>query len=182
MRKITEDEVLQFYRPLVLQECKNSYKGLEWEDRISEGNLALLHAIRTYRIKNGCFKEYAAAEIRRIMQHQNTKAWSAKRLDSRFSLDASLDTYNNANGRSFSPTTCLGATYLDDSILNVNCFIESLPLIEKIVIRMCMDGLNVVGISNELVISLSQVQSIIDSIKQKITTYYSNDFVSTENI
>lgn len=53
MVRITEADVVKHYFPLVIRECKNSYKGLEAEDRITEGVLALIHAIRTYRIEYG---------------------------------------------------------------------------------------------------------------------------------
>ncbi|MEK8127690.1 RNA polymerase subunit sigma-70 [Paenibacillus filicis] len=161
MRKVTEDDVLQYYLPLVQRECKHAYKGLDWEDRVAEGNLALLHAIRTYRTKHGYFKEYAASEIRRIMQAQNGKAWSSRRLDSRFSLDA------------FSGiSTGIGAAYLDDSIVDVTWFMESLAEMDKIVVCMLMEGMSIDSISDKLVISQSQVQGVIEDLKQKLLEYF----------
>ncbi|MDF9407769.1 hypothetical protein L7E55_05250 [Pelotomaculum isophthalicicum JI] len=64
MRKITEEDVITYYLYLVLQECKNSYKGLELEDRISEGMSALLQAVRTYNMRIPVYPDSESGNIR----------------------------------------------------------------------------------------------------------------------
>ena len=91
--------MITYFQPLVLQECKNSYKGLEPEDRIEEGNIALLYAIRTYKIHYGYFRDYAVNQIRKIMKQKNANAWAEKKPNSRASLDAPL--HNNAGNEKF---------------------------------------------------------------------------------
>lgn len=81
MEKITEDDVVRHYISLVTQECKDSYKGLELEDRIAEGALALIHAIRTYKVQYGCFEEYMLLQLKFIMRdkikrHGRQGSWS----------------------------------------------------------------------------------------------------------
>lgn len=173
MSKINEDDVINFYLPLVLRECKDSYKGLEWEDRIAEGKLALLYAIRTYRIQNGNFNEYATIQIRRILKQQNTKAWSERKPDSRFSLDAPFIAFNSES-KHFTLSSSTG-TCLDDTLLDVKCFIDILPQYEKTIILMLMDGLKIRSISSELAISESQIHTILGSIRGKVTEYFSQD-------
>ena len=58
MRSITESDVVKAYLPHVKQNCKNAYKGMELEDRLMEGWIAVLHAIRTYKKQYGCFEDY----------------------------------------------------------------------------------------------------------------------------
>lgn len=57
MRSITEGDVVEAYFPHVLQICKNAYKGIELEDRLMEGRIAVLHAIRTYKTQNAIQKK-----------------------------------------------------------------------------------------------------------------------------
>ena len=73
MRNITEEDVVNSYLPLVVQTCKGSYKGMELEDRLMEGKIALLHAIRTYKTQYGCFEEYMSQQLRAIMKQKTRK-------------------------------------------------------------------------------------------------------------
>ncbi|GAB7058087.1 hypothetical protein JCM16163A_48360 [Paenibacillus sp. YK5] len=167
MAKITEDDVVKHYISLVIQECKGSYKGLEPEDRIAEGTLALIHAIRTYRIQYGCFEEYMLLQLRLIMKQKNKEAWAAKKLESIFSLDAPLVTHNASSTLS----DFLRSVPHDDTIFDVHCFIKNLSPIEKQVVLLLLEDRDVFKVSNELRISLPQVQSIVKRIQSKFMIY-----------
>lgn len=168
--KITEEDVILSYQPLILQECKNSYKGLEPEDRISEGTLAIIYAIRTYKIQYGCFKDYAVHQIRRVMKQQNTKAWTEKKPNSGVSLDAPLR--NNAGSEEFTLGACIGQDGIDDTVLDVKHFIYSLSNQEQRVILMRLDGHSLQSVSTALAISLYSINRILNTIKAKFLSYY----------
>lgn len=168
--KITEEYVILFWRHLVLQECKNSYKGLEPEDRTSEGNLALLHAVRTYRRYYGGFPEYAVSQMRRIMKQQNTKAWAEKKSNARVSLDAPLGYYNKGEKNTFA--NCIGQRAIDHTSVEVDDFVSRLSAQEQKIIKMRMDGHSCQSISNILVISPHKILHIVDDIKKKYQIYY----------
>lgn len=172
MGKIIEEDVFNFYMPLVLHECKNSYRGLEWEDRVEEGGVALIYAIRTYRICNGPFLEYMLAQLRRIIKQKNSEAWAAKSLDSQISLDAPLIAGKN----DFTLAACIKTPLPDDSVLDVKCFMNSLSRIERKILRLRMGDFSVYTISIILGMPLPQVQSIVESLKNKVADYYGNDF------
>ncbi|OPX91087.1 MAG: RNA polymerase factor sigma-70 [Pelotomaculum sp. PtaB.Bin013] len=174
MRKITEEDVITYYLYLVLQECKNSYKGLELEDRISEGMSALLQAVRTYNIRYGFFKDYAIAQIRRIMKQKNSKAWAEKKLDSLLSFDAPLA--NNAENESFTLAACIGEAPRDDSVLDVKRFINSLSVKEQQVIIMRMNGHSLQNISTALKTSIYSVNHILNNVRVKLVDYYGDNF------
>jgi len=171
MSKITEEDVLNYYMPLILEECKNSYKGLEWEDRIEEAKIALLHAIRTYTIFYGCFEGYFITQLRIIMKKKNAEAWASKKIDSQFSLDALFVSGNDK----FTLTECLGTTFPYDSMIDVKCFMDSLSPDEKVVLHLLMNNYNVHAISKILTMPLTQVQSTLDHLKVKIAAYYYDD-------
>jgi RNA polymerase sporulation-specific sigma factor len=171
MRKLTEKDIYIHYMPLVLQECKNSYKGLEWEDRIAEAGAALIYAIRTYRTSYGSFPEYMISQLKRILQQKNSEAWSVKKLDSRFSLDAPL--YEGDN--TFTLISCITSNLTDESALDVKCFLNSLTLTEKNIIKLLVDDYNIATIANILNQSLSQIQSTLNCIKNKYTGYFRDD-------
>lgn len=84
MRSITEEDVVKSYLPDVIQMCKNSYKGMELEDRLMEGKIALLHAIGTYKTQYGCFEDYMFQRLSVIMKQKNKEAWAVKKLESFF--------------------------------------------------------------------------------------------------
>lgn len=172
--KTTEEDVLLFWWPLILQECKNSYKGLEPEDRISEGALALLYAIRTYKLHYGCFKDYAINQIRRIMKQQNTRAWAEKRISSNISLDAPLR--NNAESEDLTLSGCVGQESIDDTHPEVRCFISSLSTQEQRVINMRMDGYSFQSVSSALTVSPYSINRMMNNIKTKHRTYYEEYF------
>ncbi len=168
MRVITEEDVVKSYMPHVIQECKNSYKGLELEDRLMEGRLALIHAIRTYKTQYGCFEEYMLLQLRIIMKQKNKEAWAVKKLESLFSLDAMLVTDDGTLVLSH----CIGATPQDDTIFDVKCFIEGLSLKERRVLIHLMDGYNITILSNILELSVHEIQSVIERLQNKAVAYY----------
>jgi len=169
MAKITEDDVVKHYMSLVVQECKGFYKGLELEDRIAEGILALIHAIRTYRTEYGYFEEYMLMQLRLIMKQKNKEAWAAKKRESLFSLDTPLVAYDA------SPTLLdfLRSIPYDDTILDVNYFIDELSPIEKQVVFLLLEDHDLIVVSNELGVSLSLAQSIVGRIQSKLMIYMS---------
>jgi hypothetical protein len=103
--KTTEEDVLLSWWPIILQECQNSFKGLEPEDRLSEGAIAFLFAVRTYRIEYGSFRDYAINQLRRIMKQQNRKAWAERGPGLSVALDAPLRNY--AASESLTMATCM---------------------------------------------------------------------------
>lgn len=64
--KTTEEDVILFWWPLILQECKKAYKGLEPEDRISEGALALLY-IRHLFFSDGSMSRIVDTALRPLV-------------------------------------------------------------------------------------------------------------------
>ncbi len=173
MARITEEDVIAFYWPLILQECKNSYKGLELEDRISVGAAALLQAVRTYKISYGSFKDYGLMQMRRIMKEQNTKAWAGKKIDSMLSLNTPL--INKTGNKNYTFAECINLDNIDYTKLDVKHFIYSLPAKEKSIVLMRWYGLSLKSISNKLKISTYNLNRILTSIGVKLTTYYEND-------
>ncbi|MGW9530242.1 RNA polymerase subunit sigma-70 [Paenibacillus terrae] len=171
MAKITEADVVKHYIPLVIQECKNSYKGLEAEDRITEGVLALIHAIRTYRTIYGCFEDYFFLQLKIIMEQKNKEAWTIKKLESIFSLDAPVLTHNESSTR----LCFIKSIPHDDTIIDVNCFIEGLSQTERQVVLLLINDRDQFEISNELKLSLRQVQSVVKQLQSKAIDYLEVD-------
>lgn len=167
MRKITEEDVINFYMPFVLQECKNAYKGLEWEERIAEGTKTLIYAIRTYKIRYGDFKEYMLTQLRKRMKRKNAEAWAAQKLNSSISLDSPL-----INGQDdFTLTKCMTTMVPDESVLYVKCFIGTLTPKEQSIVLLRMQDYSISNISNRVGLPVHEVQSILDGIKGKIAVY-----------
>lgn len=172
--KPTEEDVLLFWWPLILRECKNSYKGLELEDRISEGALAFLYAIRTYKLQYGCFEDYAINQIRRIMKQQNAKAWAEKRLISSISLDAPLRNDNKSDDLTLSG--CIGQEAIDGTLPEVKGFISSLSSEERRIINMRMKGYSFQSVSSTLTVSPYSINRMMNNIKIKHRIYYDEYF------
>ncbi|MNT37349.1 RNA polymerase factor sigma-70 [compost metagenome] len=171
MGKVTETDVVKHYFPLVIQECKNSYKGLEEEDRITEGVLALIYAIRTYRTKYGCFEDYFLLQLKIIMKQKNKEAWALKKLESIFSLNAPVLRRNDSSTR----LDFVRSIPQDDTILDVDCFIESLSSTERQVALLLINERDLLGISNKLSLSLKQIQSVVKQLQIKVTDYLAVD-------
>lgn len=171
MAKITEADVVKYYFPLVIQECKNSYKGLEAEDRITEGVLALIHAIRTYKTEYGYFEDYFLIQLKIIMKQKNKEAWAMKKLESIFSLDAPVLTHNESSIR----LDFIKSIPHDDTIIDVNCFIEGLSPTERQVVLLLINGQDLFEISNKLRLSLRQVQSVLKQLQSKAINYLDVD-------
>ncbi|GIP24371.1 RNA polymerase subunit sigma-70 [Paenibacillus sp. J22TS3] len=171
MEKVTEADVVKHYFPLIIQECKNSYKGLEKEDRITEGVLALIYAIRTYRTKYGCFEDYFLLQLKIIMKQKNKEAWAIKRLESIFSLDSPAFAHND------SPTHIdfVRSIPHDETTLDVDWFIESLSSTERQVVLLLINDRDLLGISNKLSLSLNQVQSVVKRLQIKAIDYLDAD-------
>lgn len=168
MRSITEEDVVNSWLPHVVQICKSSYKGMELEDRLMEGKIALLHAIRTYKTQYGCFEEYMFQQILAIMKQKNKQAWAARKLDSLFSLDAGL----GADSSTFALSQYIEAPPLDDTVFDVKRFIEGLSKIERTIIIHLMKGYSVSALSNELVFSVDKIQSVIERLQNKAAAYF----------
>lgn len=171
MRKLTEEDIYIHYMPLVLQECKNSYRGLEWEDRIAEAGIAFIYAVRTYRTSYGPFPEYMISQLRRILKQKNSEAWSAKKCDSLLSLDAPL----HESDKAFSLISCISSFITDESVIDVKCFINSLSSIEKSIIKLLIDEHNISTIAYILDQSVSQIQSTLNCIKNKYVIYFGDN-------
>lgn len=172
MRNITEEDVVKSYLPHVVQTCKNSYKGIELEDRLMEGRIALLHAIRTYQMKYGCFEEYMLQQLRLIMKQKNKEAWAVKKIESLFSLDAGLVTDDGT----YALSHCLGSTSLDDTIFDVKCFIEGLSIIEREILIHLMEGYSIATLSNKLEFPVYEIHSEIKQLQNKALAYFGIEF------
>ena len=168
MRGITESDVVEAYLPRVLQVCKNAYKGLEMEDRLMEGRLAVLHAIRTYKKQYGCFENYMLQQLSIIMKQKNKEAWAVRRLDSRLSLDAELITENDT----YELSQYFGSILLDDTEYEVNCFIEGLSDTERHVLHYLIGDYSITSFSNKLELSTNEMQSVIECLKSKAASYF----------
>jgi hypothetical protein len=167
MNKVTEEDIINYYQPLVIQECKNSFKGFEWQDRVGEASEALLYSIRTYKTKYGIFEDYMLLQLRKIMNQKNKEAWAMKRLESQFSLDAP---FVNCQGND-SLSSIIGISQ-DETLLDVQCFIEALSYIEKRVVDLLLNNCSIGLVSNELSLPLTQIQLIIDGLKVKASAYF----------
>ncbi len=175
MAKITEADVVNHYFPVIVQECRNSYKGIEHEDRIAEGVLALIHAIRTYSTKYGGFEKYFIMQFKIIMGRKNKEAWAMKKAESHFSLDASSHYNESGPGLDFFKSFSDDATIVDATIVDVNYFIEGLPSTEKQILLLLLNGGELDEISNELRIPVQQIQSLITQLQKKATEYWTRD-------
>lgn len=169
--KITEADVVDHYFPLVVRECKNSYKGLEAEDRITEGMVALIHAIRTYSAQYGCFEDYLLAQLKIIMNQKNKEAWSIRRMESIFSLDAPVRTYN----ASHTHLEFIRAIPYDDTIIDVEIFLARLSYLERRVIHLLINGNNLKKTSDALGLSSGQVESIVEQLQCRVKYYLDVD-------
>jgi hypothetical protein len=167
-KKVTEEDILHYYRPVILKECKDHYKGLDWEDRVAEGYLALLYSIRTYKMKYGCFEEYFLTQFQKIMKQKNHEAWVAKKAESRYSLDESLIIGDNVSKLS----RYMAADSADDSVFDINYLIHDFTLLERKVIFLRLNGFCNTDIQNRLKLSLAQAQFVLANIKYKIAEYY----------
>lgn len=173
MREITEEDVLKSYMPIVLRECRNSFKGIELEDRLVEGGLALLYAIRTYKTHYGSFEEYMLLQLRELMKQKNKEAWAVKRIESRISLDASLI----ADDGSFRLQDCIIAIPQDETLFDVKRFIESLPSIEQRIISLLMDNQSISDVSKKLKLPVSQIKSVVEGLQNKAEAYFDVTFL-----
>ncbi|GGF67006.1 hypothetical protein GCM10010912_09990 [Paenibacillus albidus] len=171
MGKITVADIVKHYFPLVIQQCKNSYKGLEVEDRIEEGLLALIHAIRTYRVQYGCFEEYFLLQFKLIMKQRNKEAWATKRLESFFSLDAPMLGSNESS----SHLEFISSVPHDDTIIDVNLFMERLTSTERKIVSLLINNQDLLAISCELGLSVEQVQPLIKQLQRKAIEYLDVD-------
>ncbi|MDF9409663.1 hypothetical protein L7E55_15110, partial [Pelotomaculum isophthalicicum JI] len=127
-----------------------------------------------HNIRYGFFKDYAIAQIRRIMKQKNSKAWAEKKLDSLLSFDAPLA--NNAENESFTLAACIGEAPRDDSVLDVKRFINSLSVKEQQVIIMRMNGHSLQNISTALKTSIYSVNHILNNVRVKLVDYYGDNF------
>jgi hypothetical protein len=168
MAKVTEADVISYYSAYVLQECQNSYKGMEIEDRIAEGTLAVLYAIRTYKKHFGAFEDYLASQLTIIMKNKNKEAWTIKKLESIFSLDAPLT--SNSDSSVF--LNFVKSLPHDETILDVNSFLSTLSPIEKQVVAQLLDGKELKELSSELALPNLQVEIIIKDLQRKIRSYF----------
>lgn len=169
MRSITEEDVVKSYLPDVIQMCKNSYKGMEMEDRLMEGKIALLDAIRTYKTQYGCFKDYMFQRLSVIMKQKNKEAWAVKKLESLFSLDAGQVDDNTT----FVLSRYVGTPPLDDTIIDVKQFIEGLSSIEKCTLIHLIEGYNISKLSNLLQLPIHEIQFVIEALQNKAAAYFS---------
>jgi|GEM_PF-3985890 DNA-directed RNA polymerase specialized sigma subunit, sigma24 homolog len=167
MPKITERDVVVYYTSLVVRECKAAYKGLELEDRIAEGTLAIIHAIRTYKTHYGSFEKYMLSQVRLILKQKNKEAWAMKKLESIFSLDAPL----NAHSVSSALNDLIKASPYDDTILDVNSFIDQLPPIERQVILLMLEDHTINEAAAKLGIPMPQMQHVLESLQAQYRTY-----------
>ena len=163
---LLEEDIIKSYRGLVQDECRYSYKGLEWEDRLSEANLVLLHCIRTYKLKYGDFENYFTFQLRRNMRLANKKAWAAKRIESRISLDAPLKDGN------CTLHDCIGKESVNDFIMNLKSFISVLTSKERVVVAMRFSGYRLKSIAGILKITQSAVHAVLNSIKLKYKFFF----------
>lgn len=168
MRSITEEDVVNSYWPCVVRTCQGSYKGMELEDRLMEGNIALLHAIRTYRTQYGCFEKYMLQQLDAIMKQKNKEAWAVRKLESIFSLDARFV----PNDCSFALSNYMGAPLLDGTILDVDYFIEELSPIERNILIHLMEGYDILILPEKLKYSEDEIKSVIEGLRYKAVAYF----------
>lgn len=170
MRKITEEDVIKFYMLHVAQICKNSYKGMEFEDRLMEAKIVILHAIRTYKTQYGCFEKYMLQQLSVIMDGKNKEAWAQRRLESIFSLDAIRLAEDGAG--TYILSQCIGATLLDDTIFDVKRFMAGLPTLERDILFYLMEGYRISKLSNIFELSINEIQTIIEVLQDKASHYF----------
>lgn len=168
MKKATENDVFKLFWPVAIRECKNLYKGLEWEDRVEEAGIALLYCIRTYKTRYGNFKSYLLMQLPIIMKQKNTEAWGIKRLEANLSLDAPLFW----GGNSFSLSSCVGASFEADSALEFQNFLSQLSPTEKRVAQFLAEGLSTRKIAKEIGLPQGRMQAIISALKHKAEDYF----------
>ncbi|MNW51345.1 hypothetical protein D3C74_288290 [compost metagenome] len=168
MRSITEEDVVKSYLPHLIQVCRNSYKGMELEDRLMEGKIALLHSIRTYKTQYGGFEEYMLQQLTVIMEQKNKEAWAMRRLESLFSLDAGP----GIDDVTFALSRYVGTPPLDDTIFDVKCFIEGLPSIERQTLIHLMEGYSISTLSSILKLSVYEIHSVIERLQNKAVAYF----------
>ncbi len=162
--RIAEEDVLESYSSLIKNECRNSYKALEFEDRVAECNMVLLHCIRTYKSKYGDFENYFIFQLRRKMPQINKKAWAAKRVESQISLDAPI---RNGN---YTLHDCLGKVSVDgvdDFLIDFKSFKSILSPKEHRILSLRYDDYSFKFILNTLKVTVSDVYSVLNSIKLK---------------
>lgn len=90
-----------------------------------------------------------------------------KKAESNFSLDAPSLYNESRTGLDFFKSFSDDATIVD-----VNCFIGGLPPIEKQVLLLLVNGRELHEISNELRVSVKQIQSLITRLQEKATEYW----------
>ncbi|KAA9002388.1 RNA polymerase subunit sigma-70 [Paenibacillus spiritus] len=169
--KITEADVVNHYFPLVVNECKNSYKGLEIEDRITEGVVALIHAIRTYNTHFGCFEDYFLAQLKIIMKQKNKEAWAIRRMESIFSVDAPVRIHNESHTH----LEFIRSIPYDDTIIDVEIFLARLSSLERKVIYLLINGDDLKKISDELSLSSEQAGFIMEQLQSRAKHYLDVD-------
>jgi RNA polymerase sporulation-specific sigma factor len=105
------------------------------------------------------------------MEQKNKEAWTIKKLESIFSLDAPVLTHNESSTR----LDFIKSIPHDDTIIDVNCFIEGLSQTERQVVLLLINDRDQFEISNELKLSLRQVQSVVKQLQSKAIDYLEVD-------
>lgn len=165
---------MKSYMPLVLEECRNSFKGIELEDRAIEGWLALLYAIRTHKSNFGNFEDYMILQVRGILKQKNKEAWAAKKIESRISLDAPLiKTEGSLKLQDF-----INGIPHDETLLDVKCFIQSLSPFEQHIVFLLMDSQNISAVSDKLGLTISQIKCVVTNLQNKAAAYFGPDAIS----
>lgn len=97
------------------------------------------------------------------MSQKNKEAWAIKKLESIFSLDAPMLTRNE----SFTHLEFIKGIPHDDTIIDVEFFMEGLLSLEKEVVHFLFNGQDLFTISDELRLSLGQVESVVKQLQSK---------------
>lgn len=168
--KISEEDVFDFYFPAIVQECQNMWRGLESEDRIQEGAIALLYAIRTYRPCYGPYQDFLKDRLQKYMEKQNSKSWAEMRLKSPLSMDAPLIADEDRNG--FTLSLCLGENGIDESALDSERFFCSLTRREQLIVQMLLSGYAIKNIADKLSTSTYRINCVVRGLQKKYICYF----------
>lgn len=88
---MTEIDVINAYEKELVDWCRRFGRGLEWPDRLEIAKVGLLCAVRTYRKGLSAFLPYAEECVYNILKRERIRKNRIDRIESRFSLDISVD-------------------------------------------------------------------------------------------
>lgn len=130
-----EDRIMEAALPFIQEHCTGRWRNMEYQDRISEASLIFLEDLRTMPLNTGHFLEEYKADLKVKMGELN------RRKPSRRYRFCSLDSlFSGKTGEFFDGCRFISSPMVDLSVIEVKEFLRSLPVQDREIIALLLDG------------------------------------------